>query len=97
MVAWLALGVAALAGVLALADGESGLRTWWGLRGELRSAEARIEVLRGELARLERDGAGLEADPFSLERAIRERLEFARPGETVVRAPGSEHANPRIP
>ena len=97
MAAWLALGVAALAGVLALADGESGLRTWWGLRAELALAEERIEELRGEVADLERAGAGLEADPFALERAIRERLEFARPGETVVRALPSKSANPRIP
>lgn len=97
MVAWLAFGVAALAAMLALADGESGLRTWWGLRGELRAADARIEGLRAELAQLERAGAGLETDPFALERAIRERLEFARPGETVVRTLDPEPANPRIP
>jgi len=97
MLAWLALGVAALAGGLALADDDSGLRTWWGLRSELRVAEQRIEGLRGEVAKLEAAGAGLEADPFALERAIRERLEFAKPGETVVRSIPNSPANPRIP
>jgi len=96
MVAWLALAVAVLAGGLALADGDSGLRTWWGLRAELRVAEARVEELREEVSGLERAGAVLEADPFALERAIRERLEYARPGETVVRAV-PDSANPRIP
>ena len=46
MVAWLALAVAALAAGLALVDGDSGLRTWWGLRAELRGAEERIAALR---------------------------------------------------
>ena len=97
MGAWLAIGVAALAAVLAVADDESGLRTWWSLRAELGAAEERIAGLRSELSELERAGSGLEADPFALERAIRERLEFARPGETVVRLSRSGAAKSRIP
>ena len=39
MGAWLAIGVAALAAALAVADDESGLRTWWSLRAELGAAD----------------------------------------------------------
>jgi cell division protein FtsB len=78
-------------------DDDSGLRTWWALRADLRDAERRIESLRSDVAALERDSGGLEADPFALERAIRERLELARPGETLVRLAPRETANTRIP
>ena len=94
---WLAIGVAALAIGAALADGESGLRNWWQLRGDLREAEARIERLRVEVAGLEQQLGGLEDDPFALERAIRERLRYAKPAETLVRMAPSKSANPRIP
>jgi cell division protein FtsB len=94
---WLAIGVAALAIGLAVADGESGLRSWWQLRGDLREAEARIEQLRAEVRGLERQAGGLEDDPFALERAIRERLHYAKPGETLVLLSPTSSANPRIP
>lgn len=102
-VGWLVAGVAALAFAAALLDGDSGLRTWWALRADLHDARARIGVLRERVTELEREARVLEDDPFAVERAIRERLEYARPGETVIRlgarpdvaAPGD--ANPRIP
>ena len=102
-VGWAVGGVAALAFALALLDGDSGLRTWWALRADLADARARIAALRERVADLEREAHVLEDDPFALERAIRERLEYARPGETVIRlrarddvaAPGA--ANHRIP
>jgi len=73
---WLAIGVVAMALGLALTDGESGLRTWLALRGDLRTAQGRIERLRTDVAELEREGGGLTGagEPFALERAIRERL-----------------------
>jgi cell division protein FtsB len=43
--------------------------------------EARIESREGE-------AAALRSDPLALERAIREDLGLARPGETVVRGLG---------
>jgi len=98
---WLAIGVVAMALVLALMDGESGLRTWWALRGDLHAARARIERLRGEVAELERDSGGLSGvgEPFALERAIREQLVYARQGETLVRLDPHPHndGSPRIP
>jgi cell division protein FtsB len=96
---WLAIGVVALSLVLAFVDGESGLRNWWALREDLQAAQARIERLRGEVAELERDSGGLAGagEPFALERAIRERLVYARTGETIVRLDAPGDTTPRIP
>lgn len=94
---WVAIGVAALVMFAALADGDSGLRTWWELRGDLGQAQERVARLRADLSTLERDVGGLEGDPFAVERAIRERLEYAKPGETLIRLAPSKSANPRIP
>jgi cell division protein FtsB len=83
--AWLLvplLGVAAL-GIAAL-DGESGLRTWWMLRKDLRSSQETLDRLTVENERLREETHALETDPFALERAIREDLGWARPGEVVV-------------
>ena len=96
---WLGIGVVAMALALALTDGDSGLRTWWALRGDLAAARARIERLRSEVADLERDSGGLTGagEPFALERAIRERLVYARAGETLVRLDTPDEPSPRIP
>ncbi len=94
---WLAIGVVVVTLAVALTDGDSGLRTWWALRDDLRAAETRIERLRVDTAKLERDSGGLEGDPFALERAIRERLSFARGGETIVRLAPSGDTSHRIP
>ena len=96
---WLTIGVVSVALVLALVDGESGLRTWWALREDLRAAQARIERLRDDIAELEREGGGLTGagESFALERAIRERLVYARDGETLVRLHASGDGSTRIP
>jgi cell division protein FtsB len=96
---WLTVGVVSVALALALVDGESGLRTWWALREDLRAAQMRIERLRGDLAELERESGGLTGagEPFALERAIRERLVYVRDGETLVRLDRSRDTSPRIP
>ena len=96
---WLTIGVVSVALVLALVDGDSGLRTWWALREDLRAAQARIERLRSDVAELEREGGGLTGagEPFALERAIRERLVYVRDGETLVRLDASGNTSPRIP
>ena len=78
------------AGVFAWFDDQSGLRTWLRLGGDLRSTHARITEMREEIADLQREAAGLESDPLAIEGAIREDLGFARPGEAVVRLPGSD-------
>jgi cell division protein FtsB len=96
---WLAIGVVVMALVLAITDGESGLRTWWALRDDLRAAQARIDHLRSDVTDLERDSGGLTGagEPFALERAIRERLVYAREGETIVRLDAPGDTSPRIP
>jgi hypothetical protein len=99
---WLGIGVVAVALALAFVDGESGLRTWWALRDDLRAAQVRIDRLKSEVADLESEGGGLAGagEPFALERAIRERLVYARGGETLVRfdpSGPSGDASPRIP
>ena len=76
-----------LLAVLAVAvlDRESGLPTWLRLRGELVDSDARVAALGRETGSLRRQIDALQKDPFALERAIREDLELARPGEIVVR------------
>jgi cell division protein FtsB len=96
---WLTVGVVLVALVLALVDGESGLRTWLLLREDLRAAESRIERLRSDVAELESEGGALTGagEPFALERAIRERLVYVREGETLVRLGEPGDGSPRIP
>jgi cell division protein FtsB len=96
---WLTIGVVSVALVLALVDGESGLRTWWALREDLRGAQARIEQLKSNVSELESESGGLTGagEPFALERAIRERLVYARDGETLVRLNATGDGSPRIP
>jgi len=82
--------------VFALADGESGLRNWWQLRNDLGAADVRIEALRSDVDSRQEASASLKADDFAIERAIRERLEYAKPGETLVRLGDPESLSYRI-
>jgi cell division protein FtsB len=65
-------------------DPDSGLRTWWQLRGELQASRERAERVQAEIDRLERAAERLHGDSFAMEEAIRVDLGLARPGETVV-------------
>jgi cell division protein FtsB len=82
--------LAALALAHAALGQETGVRRWWHLRGELAEARGRIEALRQETQRLAREAQRLEADEFALERAIREELGLAKPGQTLVRLRGGD-------
>lgn len=66
-------------------DQKSGLPAWLRLRAELTASQARIEVLSARANTLREEIEALERDPFAIERAIREELGLARPGERVVR------------
>jgi cell division protein FtsB len=88
------LGAATLYSVF---DDGTGIRTWLRLAADLRTAQENIAALRLEVAELRREAAALESDPVALERAIREDLEYARPGEVVVRLPSPPSTNARIP
>lgn len=86
---WIAVAWVAAAVLVAWLDGESGIRTARALRGEVREAEARLERLRAEVRALEEEVASFDGSPFALERAIREELDWVRPGEVLVRMPES--------
>ncbi len=91
---WLApLVLGAVAGI-AVADGDSGVRMWFRLRDDVAEARARVAVLAERRAELEAQIEGLESQPFALERAIREDLGLARPGEIVVRFRNDSRGDP---
>lgn len=71
--------------VVGIADSETGLRAWWELRGELVEARQRIERLQEANAKLRDEVNRLRDDTWAIERAIREDLQLARPGEAIVR------------
>jgi len=82
---WLApLLLGAVAGI-AVADGESGVPMWFRLRDDVEDASRRVAVLAEHNRALAAEIEALEQEPFALERAIREDLGLARPGEIVVR------------
>lgn len=88
---WLLVPAGLLAAIaVAALDQEAGLRAWRERGVELSAARERIGAARAEVERLRAEVAALEGEPFALERAIREDLGFAKPGETVVLLPGSE-------
>jgi len=70
---------------IAIVDQDSGLRTWLRLRHDLAQSEARVHELRVEVTHLEGQVTALREDSFAEERAIREVLGMAMPGEVVVR------------
>ena len=82
---WLApLVLGAVAGIAA-ADGDSGIPMWLRLRDDVGTASGRVAALLHRNAEIEAEIEALEREPFALERAIREDLGLARPGEIVVR------------
>lgn len=92
---WISGAIIALALVLALADGSTGIRSWIRLRGELRASQARMAVLRSHIELREAEAKRLRHDDAAIDAAIREDLGMARPGETIVRFPDA--SSQRIP
>lgn len=82
--AWLPLAILGLAALAALSDRESGVGAWRRLQGELDATRLRVERLEQEIAALRAESAALASDELAIERAIRNDLELARPGEVVV-------------
>jgi cell division protein FtsB len=76
---------------------ESGFPTWLRLRDEVTQAEARIHTLEQENSALREEVTALARDRFAQERAVRETLGWARPGEVVVRAPEARPGERQIP
>lgn len=94
---WVIPAMLLLALGYALLDGRSGVGEARRLQAELDAADARIGALREKNASLRQDARSLRQDPFEFERALREVLDLARPGEVVVRFPREESRTPRIP
>lgn len=82
---WLVPAVVAAGLALVMLDQKSGVPAWWRLRSELAASQERIAVLSTRADALRAEIDAFERDPFALERAIREELGLARPGERVVR------------
>jgi cell division protein FtsB len=79
-----AVGLAA-ALALAVLDRDSGLLTWLELSEQRSGLRNQIEVQRGTNAETTRQIEALLNDPHETDRAIREALNLAMPGETIVR------------
>jgi len=75
----------ALLATSALVDQDSGMGIWRELREDLVEASSRVERLEAENDALQREIELLDADPAAIDRAIREEMDLALPGEVVVR------------
>jgi cell division protein FtsB len=95
----LGLGVCVIAilAVSALLDHDSGVGIWLELRGDLSASEARVARLVDQTESMRREIEMLEAEPAALDRAIREELDVALPGEIVVRFTRPERSGERVP
>ena len=94
---WLIPLVVLIALAYALFDARSGVGQARRLQNDLDAAHARIGALRAKNERLREEAKDLREDPFARERALREDLGLARPGEILVRIPREESQSPRIP
>ena len=90
----IALAIVAAAVGIAVGDGETGIRAWRKTRSDLANAQARVAELEARIESREDEAAALRSDPLALERAIREDLGLARPGEIVVRGLDGTPRNP---
>jgi cell division protein FtsB len=86
----IALAIVASAAGVAVADTNSGIRTWLQVRSDLATAQKRVAALEKRIEAREGEAESLRTDPLALERAIREDLGLAKPGETVVRGLDAE-------
>lgn len=77
--------VITLLAISALLNHESGVGIWLELREDLAGSAARIAQLLQENDDMRNEIQMLEAEPTALDRAIREELDLALPGEIVVR------------
>ncbi len=91
---WIATAIVAAAVAYAFLDRETGIPTWLQLREEVADGRARAAAQRARIESLRAQAEALERDPFAVERAIREDLELARPGEVIVRFPRDSFSTP---
>ena len=77
--------VFAAVAIAATTDGSAGIPVWLELRDDLAKARARVSTLEADTDALRVEIDALANEPFALERAIREDLVLALPGEIIVR------------
>jgi cell division protein FtsB len=83
----IAIVLVAAAAAWAWLDAEDGVDTWRRLHQEVEAAQARGRALADRNEALRTEIEALAADRSAQERAVREELRWARPGEIVVRVP----------
>ena len=93
-----ALGLGSLVIVImamtALLDRDSGVAIWLELRDDLAISTDRVDLLLAQNDSLRREIELLEADPTAMDRAIREELDLALPGEVIFRFLPAASARP---
>jgi len=77
--------VIAILAMTALLDRDSGVAIWLELREDLATSADRVDLLIAQNDSLRREIELLEADPTAMDRAIREELDLAMPGEVIFR------------
>ena len=83
--------------ISALLNHESGVEIWRELRAGLSESAARVGQLRRENDEMRNEIEMLKAEPAALDRAIREELDVALPGEIVVRFTSPGRPEDRMP
>lgn len=81
----------------ALLDPDNGFAIWRELRSDLETSSTRVDRLIIENEALRGEIAILESEPAALDRAIREELDLALPGEVVVRFEPASAQRGRVP
>lgn len=84
--------VIAILAMTALLDRDSGVAIWLELREDLAISTDRVDLLIAQNDSLRREIELLEADPTAMDRAIREELDLALPGEVIFRFLPTAHS-----
>ena len=86
--------VIAILAMTALLDRDSGVAIWLELRKDLATSTDRVDLLFAQNDSLRREIELLEVDPTAMDRAIREELDLALPGEVIFRFRPSRGGHP---
>lgn len=84
-IALIGLAVLSLAAVLHTVFGANGLLRWFELKRDVARLAAENQALREENERLKEEAQRLASDPRAIERAVREELDYVKPGEVVFK------------
>jgi cell division protein FtsB len=70
-------------------DGKHGLSVWEHERVQDRALQKEIDRLQQENAQMQQQIQRLQSDPDAIERAAREKLHYAKPGEVIYTLPAA--------